>query len=64
MQVDDRRALNNWDIGGLHGQESEEGEEGGKEEEGRQEEVVSPQQSRKTRAETHQGACALPSQSR
>jgi hypothetical protein len=61
MQVDVRLALNQlWDIGGQHGQESEEGE--GKEED-RQEEVVS----RNTcgdKTETHQGACALPSRSR
>jgi hypothetical protein len=48
MQVDVRLALNQlWDIGGQHGQESEEGEEG-KDEEGCQEEVVSPQLLRKT----------------
>ena len=43
MQVDVRFALNQqWDIGGQHGQESEEGE--GKEEDRQEEkEVVSPQ---------------------
>jgi hypothetical protein len=43
MQVDVRLALNQlWDIGGQHGQESEEGE--GKEEDRQEEkEVVSPQ---------------------
>jgi len=43
MQVDVRLALNQlWDIGGRHGQESEEGE--GKEEDRQEEkEVVSPQ---------------------
>ena len=57
MQVGVRLALNLWDIGGQHGQESEEGE--GKEEEGREEEVGFAA----TSAETHQGACALPSRS-
>ena len=47
MQVDVRLALNQlWDIGGQHGQESEEGE-GKEEEEDRQEEVVSPQHLRR-----------------
>jgi hypothetical protein len=58
-------ALNQlWDIGGQHGQESEEGE--GKEEDRKEEkEVVSPQRLwRRIKAEIHQGACALPSRSR
>jgi hypothetical protein len=65
MQVGVRLALNQlWDIGGQHGQESEEGE--GKEEDRQEEkEVVTPQHLRQTHlAETHQGACALPSRSR
>jgi hypothetical protein len=49
MQADVRLALNQlWDIGGQHGQESEEGE--GKEEDRQEEkEVVSPQDLRETR---------------
>jgi hypothetical protein len=60
MQVDVRIALNQlWDNGGQHGQESEEGES--KEEKDRQEEVGLRQRSRSTsKADTHQGACALP----
>jgi hypothetical protein len=60
MQVDVRIALNQlWDNGGQHGQESEEGES--KEEKDRQEEVGLRQHCRSTsRADTHQGACALP----
>ena len=61
MQVDVRHA-NLWDNGGQHGQESEEGE--GKEKEDRQKEVSLRQHcSRHIEAETHQGACALHSQS-
>ena len=60
MQLDVRIALNQlWDNGGKHGQESEEGES--KEEKDRQEEVGLRQHSRGTsKADTHQGACALP----
>jgi hypothetical protein len=60
MQVDVRLALNQlWDNGGQDGQEGEESES--KEEEDRQEEVGLRQHCRDTsKADTHQGACALP----
>jgi hypothetical protein len=56
MHVDPRLALNQlWDHGGQHGQESKEG----KEEEGRKEEEEVGL--RRSLADTHQGASALPS---